>query len=192
MGGSSTSASVSRRQTRPSLSASTAPVSIVGQGEWAATSPGDRAQRGWKKLHIGVDGNGTIVPPMLTDGTADDAKTGLQVIKEVAGDIACVTADATYDTVAIYEAARVRNAIIVVSPTRTARSPGADHVRRLVIGPSECSESPGGFGVRRSPVIIARAESGTRSSGTKGSSRIHFALVTSSRRRRSPLSRARS
>ncbi len=30
-------------------------LSIVGEGEWAAVKHGSRGQRGWKKLHLGVD-----------------------------------------------------------------------------------------------------------------------------------------
>ncbi len=33
-------------------------LSMVGEGEWAAAKYGGRGQRGWKKLHLGVDGSG--------------------------------------------------------------------------------------------------------------------------------------
>ena len=95
-------------------------LSIVGEGEWAAVKHGGKGQRGWKKLHLGVDGSGRIVAQVLTDGNADDAKTGLDLIDGVQGDIASFTADAAYDTIAIYEAARKRGAKVVVPPTRTA------------------------------------------------------------------------
>ncbi|MFT4571125.1 MAG: hypothetical protein ACI91F_002005, partial [Candidatus Binatia bacterium] len=62
-----------------------------------------------------------IVAQVLTDAAADDAKTGLHLIEETVGKIASVTADAAYDTVAIYEAARARGAKVVVPPIRTAR-----------------------------------------------------------------------
>ena len=80
-------------------------LSIVGQGEWAAAKHGKRGKRGWRKLHIGVNGAGEIVAQVLTDGNVDDAKTGLDLIKQVEGDIACLIGDAAYDTAAIYEAA---------------------------------------------------------------------------------------
>ena len=57
---------------------------------------GERGTRGWKKLHLGVDGSGAFVARLLTDGIADDAKT------------------------AIYEAAGARGATVVVPPTKTA------------------------------------------------------------------------
>jgi IS5 family transposase len=69
-------------------------LSIVGQGEWAAAKHGGKGKRGWKKLHLGVDGDGVIVAQALTDGAADDAVTGLNLLDEVDGDIASLTADA--------------------------------------------------------------------------------------------------
>ncbi len=95
-------------------------LSIVGEGEWAAAKHGGKGQRGWKKLHLGVDGSGAIIAQVLTDGNVDDARTGLFLIEAVEGDIASVTADAAYDTIAIYEAAHDRGAKVVVPPTRTA------------------------------------------------------------------------
>ncbi len=95
-------------------------LSIVGEGEWAAARHGGKGKRGWKKLHLGVDRSGVIVAQVLTDGNADDAVTGLSLIDEVGVDIATFTADAAYDTVAIYDAATARGAKVVVPPTRTA------------------------------------------------------------------------
>ena len=95
-------------------------LSIVGQGEWATAKHGKRGKRGWKKLHIGVNGKGEIVAQVLTDGNADDAKTGLELIEQVGGDIACLIGDAAYDTAAIYEAAGGRGAKVVVPPVKGA------------------------------------------------------------------------
>ncbi len=46
--------------------------------------------------------------------------TGLSLIEEVGGDIARFTADAAYDTIAIYDAATARGAKVVVPPTKNA------------------------------------------------------------------------
>ena len=99
-------------------------LSIVGEGEWAVAKHGGKGKRGWKKLYIGVDHSGVIVAQALTDGTADDAKTGLSLIDSVAGNIASITADAAYDTIAIYEAAHSQRAKVVVPPARTATVAG--------------------------------------------------------------------
>jgi Transposase DDE domain len=44
-------------------------LSIGGEGEWAATKHNGRGQRGWKKLHLGVDRSGVIVAHTLTEAT---------------------------------------------------------------------------------------------------------------------------
>ena len=58
-------------------------LSIVGEGEWAAAKHGGRGRRAWKKLHLGVDRSGVIVTEALTHGSADDAKTALDLIDAV-------------------------------------------------------------------------------------------------------------
>ena len=96
-------------------------LSIVGVGEWAAAKHGGRGQRGWRKLHLGVDQTGVIVAHALTAATGDDATTGVELIATVTDDITRVTADAAYDTLAFYDAAGARGATVVVPPAKTAR-----------------------------------------------------------------------
>ena len=95
-------------------------LSIVGEGQWAAVKHGGKGKRGWKKLHLGVDRCGVIVAQVLTDSNVDDARTGLDLIEQVAGKVACITADPAYDTIAIYDAALARGAKVVVPPTKNA------------------------------------------------------------------------
>jgi IS5 family transposase len=95
-------------------------LSIVGEGEWAAVKHGGRGRRGWKKLHLGVDRSGMIVAQVLTDEHLDDATIGVALIDTVDGDILSVTADAAYDTLAVYGAAEARGGSVVVPPKRTA------------------------------------------------------------------------
>ena len=95
-------------------------LSIVGQGAWAAAKHGGHGERRWKKLHLGVDQSGVIVAQTLTDAHVDDATTAVDLIPVVDGDISRVTADAAYDTIAVYEAAGARGAQVVVPPKRTA------------------------------------------------------------------------
>ena len=59
---------------------------------------------------------------MLTDATVDDATTGIGLIEALDADIARVTADAAYDTIAFYETATARGATVVVPPNTTARA----------------------------------------------------------------------
>ena len=80
-------------------------LSIVGADEWAAATHGGRGRRGWKKLHLGVDQSGVIRVHTLTEATDDDATTALGLLTAVEGPLVRVTADAAYDTVAVYETA---------------------------------------------------------------------------------------
>ena len=109
------------RDTRLHLLIDSTGLSIFGEGEWAAAKHGGRGKRGWKKLHLGVDQSGVIVARALTDATTDDALTGITLIGAVDDDVASVTADPAYDTVAFYDAATERGARVVVPPVKTAR-----------------------------------------------------------------------
>ena len=95
-------------------------VSIVGEGEWASAKHGRHGTRGWKKLHLGVNRSGVIVAHALTAGYADDAMTGIDLIAAVEGNLASVTGDGAYDTIAFYDAAGARGATVVVPPPNTA------------------------------------------------------------------------
>ena len=95
-------------------------LSIVGDGAWAAATHGGRGRRGWRKLHLGVDGSRVIVACALTEPTAEDAITGISLVDEVDGHLTRVTADPASDTLAFYGAAGARGARVVVPPTKTA------------------------------------------------------------------------
>ena len=108
--------------------------------QWAAVKHGGRGTRGWKKLHFGVVGSGAVVAHVLTDGSADDATTALTLIDAVEGNILRFTADAAYDTIAIYEAAGARGATVIVQPAKTAavsrRKPRASVRDRTILSGS--------------------------------------------------------
>jgi hypothetical protein len=95
-------------------------LSIVGEGEWAAVKHGRSGKRGWRKLHIGVDDSGVIVAQMLTEGNVDDAKSALNMIGSMKDKISSFTADAAYDTIAIYKAIKARCGRVIIPPIRTA------------------------------------------------------------------------
>ena len=81
---------------------------------------GGHGTRGWRKLHLGVNRSGVIVAQALTDATTDDALTGITLMGAVDGNVASVTADPAYDTIAFYDAATEHGAQVVVPPTKTA------------------------------------------------------------------------
>ena len=114
-------------------------LSIVGAGEWAAAKHGGRGRRGWRKLHLSVDQSGVIHVHTLTEATGEDATTALDLLTAVDGPLVCVTADAAYDTVAVYETATARGATVIIPPAKTAnvsghgpRSPARDRTITLV------------------------------------------------------------
>ena len=109
-------------------------------GARVSNDPGlpDR-RRGWRKLHLGVDQSGVIRVHTLTEATSDDATTALDLLTAVDGPLVRVTADAAYDTVAVYETATARGATVVIPPARTAnvfghgpRSPARDRTITVV------------------------------------------------------------
>ena len=105
-------------------------LKVFGQGEWAAWKHGSRKTGpGWRKLHIGVDENGTIVAGALSDAGTADASVVPQLLNQVDTPISRFTADGAYDRRAVYEAV-LRAGVaprLVVPPIRTA----------VVAGPSE-------------------------------------------------------
>ncbi len=100
-------------------------LKMVGDGEWHAhRHKTSNKRRSWRKLHLGVDGDGFIVASALTDSGVDDASVGVALIGQVGTTIAHFTADGAYDTRAIYESLAANGGAvpnIVVPPKRTAK-----------------------------------------------------------------------
>ena len=111
-------------------------LSIVGEGEWAASKYGGRGRRGWKKLHLGVDQSGVIFAEVLTDGDVNDAKTALGLIDQVRCDITHITADSAYDTLAIYDVSAERGAEVIIPPSKSATQ---SRQRRSRAGARDCT-----------------------------------------------------
>ena len=110
-------------------------LKIVGDGEWHAHKhKTSNKRRSWRKLHLGVDGDGFIVASSLTDSGIDDASVGVAMIKEGEASIGRFTADGAYDTTVIYQAlatAGLPGIAVVIPPRRTASpSKSADDVLR--------------------------------------------------------------
>lgn len=101
-------------------------LKMMGDGEWHAHKhKTSNRRRSWRKLHLGVDGEGFIVTSRLTDSGGDDALVGVGMIEELETPITRFTADGAYDTRAIYEALSPwgeASPTIVIPPKRTAAS----------------------------------------------------------------------
>lgn len=80
-------------------------------------------RRGWRKLHLGVDGDGFIVASALTPGSAADATTAIELIDQMNTDIERFTADGAYDAACVYEAVAAHRGSpleVVIPPRRGA------------------------------------------------------------------------
>ncbi len=95
-------------------------LAIVGQGQWAAAKWGERGRRGWRKLHVAVDGAGQVLAVELTDRSIADAVVLPGLMDQIAEPIGRLTADGGYDTREVYAAASSRGARVVVPPRRDA------------------------------------------------------------------------
>jgi hypothetical protein len=99
-------------------------LKILGDGEWHAHKhKTSNKRRSWRKLHLGVDGDGYIIASALTDRLADDALVAISILKQIEGPISRFTADGAYDSRPIYKALATAGASdirIVIPPTKTA------------------------------------------------------------------------
>ena len=99
-------------------------LKILGDGEWQAHKhKTSNKRRGWRKLHLGIDGDGYIIASALTDRIADDGCVAISMLEQIEGSIARFTADGAYDSRPMYEAlaaAGVANIKIVIPPMKTA------------------------------------------------------------------------
>ena len=79
-------------------------LKILGDGEWHRKKHGTKRRRTWRKLHIGVDGEGFIVASVLSASGAGDAAQVPDLLDQVNEEIECFTGDGAYDTRGVYEA----------------------------------------------------------------------------------------
>ncbi|MGK0205605.1 MAG: hypothetical protein ACI89X_005057 [Planctomycetota bacterium] len=80
-------------------------LAIFGEGEWAAVKHGGKGVRSWRKLHLGVDGDGVIAGQVLTDANVDYGNVGVDLVGDVPGKVRTVIGDGAYDSRASYDVA---------------------------------------------------------------------------------------
>ncbi len=99
-------------------------LKVFGDGEWQTHKHKTSNQRRtWRKLHLGIDGDGIVIASALTDSSSDDACVGISMLKEIEGSITQFTADGAYDSRPMYEALAAAGAAdikIVIPPQKTA------------------------------------------------------------------------
>ena len=103
-------------------------LKLFGQGEWQEAKHG-RARRSWRKLHLAFDADtGEIAASILTGNHADDAAQVPNLLDQIEGEIASVTADGAYDGEPVYQAAERRQPgqpPTVIIPPRSSAVLGA-------------------------------------------------------------------
>ena len=99
-------------------------LKMVGDGEWhVAKHKTSNKRRTWRKLHLGVDGNGFIVASRLTESGSSDSTIGVEMVEGLDVSVERFTADGAYDARAMYEALAavgVPGLRIVIPPPTTA------------------------------------------------------------------------
>ena len=102
-------------------------LKLFGQGEWQEEKHG-RARRSWRKLHLAFDADtDEIVASLLTGNEADDAGRIPDLLGQIEGEIASVTADGAYDGEPTYQAITSRQPgrpPTVTIPPRSTAVPG--------------------------------------------------------------------
>jgi hypothetical protein len=77
---------------------------IFGAGEWNFRKHRKaKDRRGWRKLHMGVDGEGFVVAEALTQNTKDDAAVLPDLLGQIEGQVRRFTGDGAYDQKSVYE-----------------------------------------------------------------------------------------
>jgi hypothetical protein len=64
-------------------------LKILGDGEWLSHKhKTSNKRRSWRKLHLGIEGDGYIFASALTDRVADDGRVAISMLEQIEGSIA--------------------------------------------------------------------------------------------------------
>jgi len=91
---------------------------IHGEGIWRQEKHGNHKRRGWRKLHVAVDGQGLVLSCSITNETRKDASEVTQLLKTVRGRMRSFTADGGYDERGVYAAVakHLPKASVIIPP----------------------------------------------------------------------------
>jgi hypothetical protein len=96
---------------------------MYGEGEWLDQQHCLRSRRRWRKLHLGFDAaTQEIAAAELTPDDVGDVSVLPELLDQIDGDVASMTADGAYDGEAAYNAVADRHpaAAVVIPPRATA------------------------------------------------------------------------
>ena len=97
-------------------------LKVYGEKEWIKTHKRKPYQRRiWRKIHIGVDGQGVIHASKMTTHKTDDRSCFIPLINKVGSEwIEEALADSGYDSHSLYHQCEERKIIPLISPPKTA------------------------------------------------------------------------
>jgi hypothetical protein len=96
---------------------------MYGEGEWLEEKHGKRSRRHWRKLHLAIDANSHEIAALeLTTDDVGDITAVPDLLDQIDGSVASVTADGAYDTDVVYDEVSRRHpdADVVIPPRSTA------------------------------------------------------------------------
>jgi transposase len=98
-------------------------LKIYGEGEWLDQKHGIRSRRRWRKLHLGIDAvTHEIVASELTPDDVGDVTEVSDLLDQIDGEVASLTADGAYDGESVYDAVVERHpeAAVIIPPRATS------------------------------------------------------------------------
>jgi IS5 family transposase len=96
-------------------------LKIYGEGEWKTRQHGVSKRRTWRKMHLGVDeASGEIVAVVTTERDVGDCEVLPQLLEAIQDEIAQISADGAYDTIACHQAIAARQARPAIPPRENA------------------------------------------------------------------------
>jgi hypothetical protein len=97
-------------------------LKVYGEGEWKVRQHGYSKRRTWRKLHLGIDeSNGDIIAMALTSNDVHDGEVLPDLLAQIEGDIAQVSADGAYDDFKNHALLEKRGAKITIPPRENAK-----------------------------------------------------------------------
>ena len=98
-------------------------LKMYGEAEWHEEKHGKRFRRRWRKLHLAMDANShEIVAVELTTDDVGDVTVVPDLLDQIDGSVASMTADGAYDTEVVYDEVSRRHpdADVIIPPRSTA------------------------------------------------------------------------
>ena len=109
-------------------------LKIFGEGEWKVRQHGVGKRRTWRKIHLAVDATAKdIIGIEVTTADWHDNEVFPDLLAQVEGEVAQVSADGAYDTEGAHAAISERDAKATIPPRDGAVLWGNDHPRDAIL-----------------------------------------------------------